>query len=183
MMKIGYKVEGKTDVGFLQGLKKRWCPHAELVEERSRFTGLKKAEIRKLCVSLDTKGCDYWVFLNDADTNDEAEWRRQLTEFRNAIPDEYRHRVIIGLSMRTIECWLCADADWIAGKTGRQPNEFRVRDPKGVLEGTLENLEISDLVKEAPLRNWYRNSASFKEFYDNIFAFSRNATCQIENIR
>lgn len=188
-MRIGYKIEGKNDVAFLEGLKARWCPGATLdLEPKSRHTRLKSSEIRKICIELDTKGADFWIFLNDADTNDEKSWRRQLKEFHNAVPSCYEHRVIIGLCIRNIECWLCADKQWIARQTGLHVNAFNVDDPKGVLEGALGDEasgRIAQMVRSAPastLRNWLQN-VSFAAFYDEIRSYALKNNCPIENLR
>jgi len=35
-MKIGYSVEGSTDRAVIRGLRRRWCPEAELIEGKVR---------------------------------------------------------------------------------------------------------------------------------------------------
>jgi len=67
-MKIGYSVEGSTDRAFLEGLRRRWCPQAELIEGRFRGRSgqSQRREIPQTCLELVTKGTEVVVFLRDA---------------------------------------------------------------------------------------------------------------------
>jgi len=187
-MKIGYCVEGNTDRATLYGLKQRWCPHAQLIEGSFRGASgdSQRREIPKVCIELAVKGAELIVFLRDA--NDEG-WREVLTAYEGDCRPEHRHVTIFGVCDRNVECWLCADADWIAKKTGHQPNEFRVTDPKKAFEKALhitgfdrKEEEIAMLVQRAPLRNWLSNR-SFREFYERIWSKSKEKGCKIENLQ
>jgi hypothetical protein len=187
-MRIGYCVEGSTDRATLQGLNQRWCPHAELIEGSFRGTsGLsQRREIPKVCIELTAKGAELTIFLRDANN---GSWRQVLRDYENDCRPEHRHLTIFGVCDRNIECWLCADADWIARRTGRQANEFRVTDPKGVFEKAMgisrqdkKEREVAALVQDAPLAAWLSNR-SFKEFYERIRDKAKERGCQVENLQ
>jgi hypothetical protein len=145
-----------------------------------------RREVPKVCVELIAKGAELIVFLRDA--NDEN-WREVLKAYEEDCRAEHKDFTIFGVCDRNIECWLCADADWIAKETGRQPNEFRVTDPKEVFEKAMhitgfdrKEQEIAMLVQRAPLKNWLSNR-SFKEFYERIWDKSKERGCKGGNLR
>ncbi len=187
-MNIGYCVEGSTDRATLHGFNRRWCSHAQLIEGSFRGTsGLsQRREIPKVCIELMAKGAELIVFLRDA--NNES-WREVLKADEERCRPEHKHLTIFGVCDRNVECWLCADADWIARETGRQPDEFRGTDPKGPFEAAMgitgsekKEEEIATMVERAPLRNWLSNP-SFEEFYRRIWSKSKEKGCQMENLR
>jgi hypothetical protein len=186
-MKIGYCVEGSTDRAVLCGFKDRWCPHAQLVQGAFRGTsGLsQRREIPKVCIELIAKGVELIVFLRDANKED---WREVLRTYEGGCRAEHRHLAVFGVCDRNIECWLCADADWIAKETQREAAAFRVDDPKsafaeamGLIGFDKKEPEIAALVQRAPLKNWLSNR-SFKEFYDRLWAKNKERGCKIENL-
>ena len=187
-MRIGYCVEGSADRAVLCGLNQRWCSRAELLEGRFRgTTGLsQRREIPKVCIELVSKGAEFVVFLRDA--NDE-DWRAVLRAYEGDCRVEHQYLAIFGVCDRNVECWLCADADWIARETGHQPDEFRVSDPKKVFETAMyitgfdrKEEEIAAMVLRAPLKNWLSNR-SFEEFYERVREKSKATGCEIENLR
>jgi hypothetical protein len=186
-MKIGYCVEGSADRAVLQGLRQRWCPHAQLIEGSFRgTTGLSQhREIPKVCVELTAKGAELIVFVRDA--NNER-WREVLRAYEAGCLPQHKHLAVFGVCDRNIECWLCADADWVARETGHQPSEFRVADPKEAFAQAMnitpldrKEPEIILLVQRAPLRSWLSNP-SFKEFYERLRDKSQQMGCSIENL-
>jgi len=192
-MKIGYSVEGSTDRAFVKGLVERWCPGADLVEGSFRgSTGVsRRREIPKICRELTVaeKAATLIVFLTDSNDDDADSWREVLKAEEGRVPDEFKHLAIVGVCQRNIECWLCADADWLAGMLGRKPDDYRVADPKGPFEEALgitrfdrKEAEIAGLVREAPLRNWLRN-LSFENFYEQSWQKSKQLDCPMENLR
>ncbi len=191
-MKIGYSVEGSTDRALIKGLSKRWCPYATTVEGkfRGQTRTSRQREIPTICLALNNAGVDLIVFLTDSNDNDDNAWRTILKQEEAKLPIEYAHLAVFGVCQRNVECWLCADADWISTKTGRASTDFRVDDPKGVFESALrigrdnkcEEL-IEGLIQEAPLRNWL-DSASFEDFYDKLWQKSKSFDgCDMENLR
>ncbi|MBN1507607.1 MAG: hypothetical protein JW955_12220 [Sedimentisphaerales bacterium] len=187
-MKIGYCVEGSTDRAMLVGLNQRWCPHTQLIEGAFRGTsGLsQRREIPKVCIELVAKGAELIVFLRDANKEN---WREVLMAYEGDCRPEHMHVTVFGVCDRNIECWLCADADWIAKETGHQPDEFRVPDPKKAFEKAMQitgfdrkEQEIASLVRNAPLKSWLTNS-SFKEFYERVWDKSKENGCKIENLQ
>jgi len=188
-MRIGYAVQGSTDRAFLTGLKERWCRDAELVEGSFRgSTGLSlRRELAKICKDLfDFKGCDLLVFLSDAD---EQEWGEVQKNEIEKLPENIRPLTVYAIVDRNVECWLCADEGYIAGKVGRSSREFVVDNPKGIFESAMgitrdykREKEIADLVQHAPLENWMERSPSFKCFYEQLWQVSKNNHCQIENL-
>jgi len=187
-MKIGYSVEGSTDRGVLQGLRDRWCPEAELLEGTFRGTSgqSQRREIPKTCIELCSKGIDLIVFLRDAN---KEPWRGVLRDDAARCRPEHRHLAVFGVCDRNIECWLCADADWIAQQTDGAPDAFRAGDPKAAFESAMgitghdkKEDDIAALVKHAPLHRWLANR-SWEDFYDKLRQESRQRSCTIENLR
>ncbi len=190
-MKIGYCVEGSTDRAFIEGLRRRWCPAAILVEGPFRgTTGFSlRREIPKICQGLDANSCDIFVFLTDS--NDQT-WHEVNTHQISKIPEEYKHRTLSGVAERNIECWLTADPEWFAEMTGSRfdANDLRNDDPKGVVESALEicgqdkqEEKISRLVQNAPVRTWLDNSYSFEKFYEDTRDLSIRYQCSFQNER
>ena len=191
-MKIGYAVQGSTDRAFLRGLKKRWCPDAAMVEGLFRgSTGLSlRRELAKICDDLfKQKACDVLVFLSDADS---ANWRDVRLNELQKLPEDIRSLTVYGIADRNVECWLCADQKYVASRTGRRAEEFRVDDPKRVFESGIgitrdekKEDEIVALIKDATLdvlKRWLDNR-SFQDFYDQLRAVSKQRECEIENLR
>jgi len=187
-MRIGYSVEGHTDKALLWGLRNRWCPQAELVQGRFRGESGQslRREIRKTCTELCSKGVDIIIFLCDANRE---RWREVLRRCNTRCGPQHQHLTVFGVCDRNVECWLCSDVEWIAQRTRRSANEFRVDDPKGVFESAMgittfdpkEN-EIADLVQEAPLNSWL-TKRSWEDFYDKLWQKAKEHNCTIENLR
>jgi hypothetical protein len=188
MMTLGYSVEGSTDRALLKGLQVRWCRDAQLIEGRFRGSSgqSQRREIPNICTDLVSKGVDLIVFLRDSNAED---WREVLKGDKARCRDEHKHLTVFGVCDRNVECWLCADADWLGSKTGKPPSEFRVGDPKRVFEEAMgissldrKEREIANLVCDAPLRNWLSNR-SFEDFYNQLWQTSKERGCSIENLR
>lgn len=187
-MKIGYSVEGSTDRALIHGLVQRWCPGASLEEGSYRgSSGLsRRREIPKICLELWTKRVDVIIFLSDCNNE---EWRSVLNDESGRVPENFKHLVIMGICERNVECWICADADWLARQIESDAEVFRVEDPKRPFEEALgitprdrKMEEIAKLVLEAPLKSWLRNR-SFEDFYDKVWTKSNELGCRMENIR
>jgi hypothetical protein len=187
-MRIGYSVEGSTDRALLKGLQIRWCRDAELLEGHFRGTSMqgRRRDMPKVCTELLSKGAGVIVFLRDA--NDEN-WRDVLKRDQLRCIPEHQHLAVFGVCHRNVECWICADAEWIATKTGKPASVFRVADPKGVFEHAMgissfdkKEEEIAELVRDAPLQNWLSNR-SFEDFYNQLWQKSKERGCSIENLR
>jgi hypothetical protein len=187
-MKIGYSVEGSTDRAIITGLRDRWCPGAELIE--GKFRGQTRTsrhrEIPKICQELSYKDADLIVFLTDSNVNP---WREVQKGDSEKCPAEHRHLSVFGVCLRNAECWLAADPGHIAKAFGRNEPEFRVEDPKGIVESafgitTIEKEEekIAEFVRAAPLRRWMINP-SFEDFFDQLWQKSKELGCKIENLR
>ena len=188
-MRIGYSVEGSTDRAFLRGLQEKWCPCAELVP--GSFRGSTKQSLRreipKICFELIAKSADLIIILRDADVNP---WRDEVRRLLERCRSEHRHLVVFGVPERNIECWICAERAWVATRVGGSSQDFAVDDPKPVFESKLQirggdrkEAEIAELVQAAPLGHWWRSSRSFKDFYERLWAVSRQRGCEIENLR
>jgi len=191
-MKIGYSVEGSTDRALIKGFVKRWCPHAETIEGKFRGSTRtsRRREIQHICGELASKSAEFIVFLTDSNTDDPDGWRSVLRQEGERLPAEYARYTVFGICQRNVECWLCADADWLSTKTLLPPEEFRMPNPKRAFELALgiqardrKEEEISALVQEAPLHNWLHNR-SFEDFYDKLWQKSKSFDdCQMENVR
>lgn len=187
-MKIGYSVQGSTDRALLYGLAQRWCPRAELVEGhfRGRTRESLRREYAKICDEFVFKAADVMVFLTDAD---DRNWRDVQRDDREKFPQERLSLAIHGVADRNIECWICANHEYVAERLGIPADELHLADPKGRFETAMgidrddrKESAISDLVKDAPLRSWLRNP-SFEDFYEQVRDLSQRLGCEIENIR
>ena len=187
-MKIGYSVEGSTDRAVLRGLRDRWCPGVELIEGqfRGRSGQSQRREIPNTCRELSSKGVGLAIFLRDANREN---WRDVLKADRAKCLPEHQHSAVFAVCDRNVECWLCADRDWIAKRVGRAATDFAVDDPKGNFESALQitsidrkEPEIAEIVKEAPLHRWMTDK-SFETFYESLWQKSKEQGCQIENLR
>ncbi|MBF0523752.1 MAG: hypothetical protein HQK56_01500 [Deltaproteobacteria bacterium] len=189
-MKVGYSVEGSTDRAFLRGLRDRWCLEATLLEGRFRGQSgqSQRREIPNTCLELTSKSVDLIIFMRDANNED---WQEVLKGDSNRCREEHRHLVVFAVCDRNIECWLCADRDFIAGWTNRKPDDFDQPDPKKTFEQALglsartrgeKEPEIASLVCKAPLKHWLSNK-SFEAFYEELRRQSKRLACQIENLR
>lgn len=190
-MRIGYSVEGSTDRAVLRGISERWCPGAAIIE--GHFRGSTRTsrfrEIPKICRELQSKGAEVIVMLTDSNDDDEKAWRGVRQSELKRVPADFRHLVVIGVCQRNIECWLCADRDWMAQCTGRPAADFAIADPKGVFSSAIgisgfekRESEIRALMKDAPLHKWIKNK-SFEAFFDDLWQKSKELGCQIENLR
>ena len=109
------------------------------------------------------------------------------------MPDSIRPFAVYGMADRNIECWLCADPQYIAQETGREAGDLSVDDPKGAFESAMhvsrddkQESKIAALVRNAPtdvLKHWLQHSRSFEDFYDQLWAVSRQRECDLENLR
>lgn len=187
-MIIGYSCEDSTHRAFIKGLKKRWCPHAELIEGSFRgVSGLSlKRDCEKTCSELFLKGADVIIFLTDCDKSD---WRERWKDEINKLPQGRLEQIILGLPERNIECWLTCDKIWIAEKLSADQSEFICDDPKspfkramGITRNNRKEEEIAALICEAPLGRWLQ-SKSFENFYEQARDISQRRKCDIENIR
>jgi len=187
-MTIGFSVQGSTDRALIRGLHVRWCEGAKLIEGPFRGSTREslRREYRKICEALVEQGVDAMVFLTDADTRG---WREVQRDERLKFPDEHLGRAIHGVADRNVECWICAEPDWLATELHADAARFRCEDPKGAFENALgidrddrkEN-EIADLVRRAPLRSWLENR-SFEDFYEQVRCHALQRGCCVENLR
>lgn len=187
-MSIGYSVEGATDRAFLEGLRRRWCPDATLVEGSFRGkSGVSLCrEIPNTCRELSHKGADVIVFLTDADKQN---WREVKRREHQHVPAEFRHKTIYGVAERNIECWLTTDRAYAAKQLSVSPEDLDIPDPKGVFERAWgitsydrKEEKIAVFVCDAPIRNWL-SSRSFEAFYEDARALSIQIELPIPNER
>jgi hypothetical protein len=187
-MKIGYSVEGSTDRAIITGLRDRWCPQAELVE--GRFRGQthtsRHREIPKICLELSSKSADLIVFLTDANVNP---WREVQKGDSDKCHPQFKHLSVFGVCLRNAECWLATDPGHLASVSGRNEVDFRVPDPKSIVESAFgvtgtdkQEPTIAKFVSTAPLHHWLSNP-SFKDFFDQLRQKSKELGCKIENLR
>ena len=186
-MRIGYSADDSAHRAFIIGLHRRWCPGAEIVE--GHFRGdlklRRRFEIPMICEELAMKGVDVMVFLTDGDGRP---WREVQKEELGRFPPQHSPTTVVGVADRNVECWICADVDYVAGRSNRHAAIFRVVDPKGAFEDALaitsvnrREAEVSELVAQAPLHRWLHND-SFKAFYEALRDLSQQQGCQIENL-
>ena len=187
-MRIGFSVEGSTDRAVLDGLRMRWCPHADLIEGPYRGSTKQslRREYRNICQQFEARSADVMVFLTDADAED---WREVQRSERSRFPAEYLTSAVHGVADRNVECWISAEPDWLAKQLDTDASRFRCEDPKRAFEEALgierdnrKEEEIAALVSNAPLQAWLRN-ASFEDFYEQLRDQSQQLGCSIENLR
>jgi len=119
---------------------------------------------------------------------DGADWREVQRVERAKFPANRLFMAIHGVPDRNIECWICADADFIAGRLSIPADQLRVPDPKGRFESALgierddrKEAEIEALILAALLRVWLRNP-SFADFYDQARSLGQRLGCLVPNI-
>jgi hypothetical protein len=187
-MRIGYSVEGSTDRALITGLRNRWCPNADLLEGkfRGQTRTSRRREVPKICQELSYKGADVIIFLTDSNV---SAWREVQRGDAEKCPPQYQHLCVFGVCLRNAECWLVADPGHIANFSGRNEQEFRVEDPKGVVESAFgvtgtekQEDRIAEFVRTAHLRRWLTN-ASFEDFFEQIWQKSKELGCDLENLR
>ena len=184
-MKIGYIIEGISDEAFITGLRNRWCKHAKLEPLAFRGTALHPRKYPGFCKEGQLKGCDVVIVLKDSD---EEDLNTVYTNAKKYLDAETLHYVIVGVPVRNIECWMCANPEYIASRYNCEPDDFRVKDPKAAFERALNitNYErqfekITALVQEYPSLRPMLEKSSFKRFYDNVRDFAQQNGCQIPN--
>ena len=192
-MKIGYYVQGDADEAVVWGLRKRWCPDAELAE--GQFRGASKEsfrrEIAKSLMDLKSdKKCDVIVVLTDADAN---LWRDVKRRESSKIPEDCRHLTLFGVADQNIECWLAIDRGALARELECQVNDIPTDDPSNFIKrhfgltdrDTKQNgkARICDYVAQASLRTWITGSDSFEDFYEQARRWAIQNECSIPNER
>lgn len=187
-MTIGFSVQGSTDRALLHGLRIRWCPNAGLIQ--GPFRGSTRVslhrEYRKICEQFVEQNVEVMVFLTDADTEP---WRDVQRNERSRFPTEYLPRAVHGVADRNVECWICAEPQWLARELGANPEQFECENPKRAFEHALrmdrddrKEVEIAALVARAPLRRWLIEP-SFEDFYEQLRDQSQQLGCSLESLR
>jgi hypothetical protein len=188
-MKIAFCVEGSADRAILQGLRDRWCPHAELIE--GPFRGqLHRSQIAKECrILTEIKGAEMVVFLRDANKEN---WRDVLHADEAKCPAEYRNRVVFGVCERNAEWWLAAAPDHFAAKVGCSRQDLLEDDPSSAVKKAFgmtgfdkeqHEPRVATYVATAPLNQWLKNK-SFENFYEQLWQKSKELNCpNMENLR
>jgi len=193
-LRIGYYVQGTADEAFVHGLKKRWCPDAELA--MGKFRGASKQsfrrEIAKALVDLrDDKGCDVLVVLTDSDT---GSWREIRQREWDKVPVDCQHLAVFGVAERNIECWLAIDRNALADELDCQPDDIPrlPDDPAGfvkrrfgltsreVARETAVN-RIADFVARVGMKPWIDGSKSFNDFYQQTRNLATTRKCLVPN--
>ena len=192
-MKIGYYVQGDADEAVVWGLRKRWCPGAEL--EEGRFRGASKEsfrrEIAKSMMDLKSdKRCDIIVVLTDADTNP---WRVVKGREWAKIPEDCQHLTLFGVADRNIECWLAIDRGALARELECSEEDIPEPDPSNFVKRRFgltdrdakddAKARICDYVAQASLRMWIEGSDSFEDFYEDARRWAARNECSIPNER
>ena len=190
-MKIGYYVQGDADEAVVWGLRKRWCPDAELAE--GQFRGASKEsfrrEIAKSLMDLKShKRCDILVFLTDADANP---WRDVKRLESDRIPEDCKHLTLFGVADRNIECWLAIDRGALARELKCRVEEIPTDDPSDFIKRHFglpgsnkldkddAKARICDYVAQAALRTWIEDSDSFEDFYQQARRWAAQNECSI----
>lgn len=184
-MKIGFIVEGSSDRAFLTGLHDRWCEYSPLQPLGYRGSIPNPRQYPKICKEGRLKGCDLVVLLFDSDTDD---LNAAYAAGKSYLDAEVEYYVVLGIPVRNIECWICANPEYIASHYPCDPNDLRAPDPKSAFEKALgitnydrKEEEIAALVREYPSLKPLIQRTSFKRFYDDAMDFAQQNNCQIPN--
>lgn len=182
-MKLGCVPEGATDRAVLHALRDRWCPSATMEEIAYRGSRCRHRDYPKVCAEAQLKGIDVLVVLTDANGR---KWHEVRKAEQAALPDNVPLELLVGVCDRNVECWICADADYVAAAANCDSAAFRVPDPKGVLQRALgvtkystQEERIREIVAKAPLKAWNNASPSFHAFYGDARALSLRLGCAI----
>jgi len=187
-MTIGFSVQGSTDRALLHGLRTRWCPNAGLIQGPFRGSTQEslRREYRKICEQFVEQNVEVMVFLTDADTEP---WREVQRNERSRFPAEHLPHAVHGVADRNVECWICADPQWLARELGAGPEQFQCENPKRAFERVLgisrddsKEAEIAALVSKAPLHRWLIEP-SFEDLYEQLRDQSQQLGCCVENLR
>ena len=184
-MRIGWIVQGSTDKAFLVGLKNRWCPDASMHELGFRGTELRPRKYAKACKEGRLKGIDVVVILTDSDSRDLNSVYKEESKHLSGL----EHYTILGVAARNIECWICADADYVASRCGCDAGRLRVENPKDAFQRAVgitrdkKEPEIAELVREYPSLRPMLDNTSFSRFYDDVRDFAQLNGCSIPNER
>ena len=184
-MRIGFIVQGSTDSAFIEGLKGRWCKHATLESLGYRGSKLRPRDYSKACKEAWHKGCDVVVILTDSDNE---HLNPVYKAEKSHLDAEVEHYVVLGVAVRNIECWICANPEYIAQGYPCDPDDLRVDDPKSAFQTALgitkyekKEEEIALLVCNYPSLKPMLQKPSFKRFYDEATDFAQRNDCQIPN--
>jgi len=184
-LNVAYIVEGSTDRALLHGLRDRWCPNAELKALGFRGSKLRHRHYPKVCAEARFKEVDVLVLLTDANGRD---WRKVKREELRALPAPCPFNVIVGVCDRNVECWICADATYAAQQLKSDASLFNVPDPKGAFEAASGidrdakcEERIAAMVRDAPVRNWIKQSPSFRAFYEDARDIAQQRKCAMPN--
>jgi hypothetical protein len=122
------------------------------------------------------------------DSNKEN-WRDVQQADREKSDVNHRFMTVVGVCERNVECWLTADATWLATEVGTDPAKFQVDDPKSAVEAALavtardrQESKIIALIERAPLHRWLVNR-SFEDFFDQLWLQAKRLGCGIPNLR
>ena len=179
-MKIGCLVEGpSTDEAFLRGLRRQLCPEGELLgpHYRGKYRKRRRRELRDGCRELALRGADVIVNLNDAN---ELSWHERRDQESEWVPEELRHKVVIGAPEPNIEMWLIADPAYFQRRTGSACRP-KPADPKPLVKKALADSgqDVADFVAEADLHRWQSEDRSFKAFLDECRDMARRLNCKL----
>lgn len=181
-MKIGFTCQGMNDDAFLEGLKERLCPGATLIRGAARGSLDKniRRDIEKHLLALEARGAEIFIVLNDSDKGDFRKIRR--SEIKH-IPNEFKEDSVYGIAERNIECWLTADTNYCREKFGVKPSKGLgnrkkyFEDAMGISARSPKKEETVVFVTGAPIKSWYKNSKSFKSFYDDLKNMAVRKNC------
>ncbi len=186
-MTIGYVIEDNVHEAVLKGLQSRtpgWCPGAPSIRGHFRGTGRGAVmrDARKVCIELNAKGAQVIIILVDSDVDAKSDIKRQLMEKVS----DFHHMIVVGIAERNIECWLNADVDYLSNELGVTRKVLEVEDPKPVVHAAIsgsvdKQARFVQLVTKAPLKSWIKNSASFKQFYNDARDLSQRMNCSFPN--
>jgi len=192
-MKIGYYVQGTTDDAFIEGLRRRWCPDAELAPPKFRGRMNKISFRRAIETSLwalrDKDRCDVLVVLTDSDVNP---WRDVKRREWNHVPQDCQHMCVFGVAERNIECWLAIDREALAKELQCDSKDIPTDDPSGFIKRRfglgqrdpargVAKERVAQFVAHAPLKSWIGKSESFEDFYQEARSLGAGINCDMPN--
>lgn len=189
IQKIGIIVQGPNDEGFLLGLRDRLGCHAEFVGSRNR--GKNKISVRrdarKNWLFFQQKNVDLVIRLTDSDAD---RWQDVKREETRSFPEEMRSLLVCGVAEGTVEMWMSLDRSYLEQQLGIAESEVISREHivgriKSALRRHRSGLPydqvVSNLVRQAPFKEWLKNP-SLRAFYEDCKnAALREGDCPVND--
>ncbi len=194
-MRIAYIAEDVNHDCLIKALSNKLCgDRVELL--RGRYEGRGKPGILRaikgkkrgthkrdsvLNLLLNRDAVTFVIVLVDSDNG----FQETYDQFSKAVLPQFLHKVVICVARRNVECWFLSDPKCNKSRFGIDKLEDLksakkiFKDGMGITARNRKKDDVTQFILEAPLKEWYKHSPSFKKSYDSIRAFTGNVNCEI----